>query len=207
MEYLHVRSIETYHPKYKDRQLTWCKTYFSMINSDPEFELLDEIDKWRFICFVMLELQLKKEIPLDSKYLTRKGFDLKKRPISKTLQMLHTLIEVRNETVPYIILEEDKEEESVTPPSSLLIEAIVDDLNVVLGTNYRSDAKATVKLITERSKKHTLEDFKIVHRKKYKAWKDDPKMVQYLRPETLYSDKFEGYLNEKEVKKSGYRII
>ena len=104
MQYLHIKNLEKYHLNYQDRQLTWCKTYFSMINSDPEFEMLEEIDKWRFICFVMLELQIKKEIPLSNDYLTRKGFDLKKRPISKTLQMLHTLIEVRDTNGTHIIL-------------------------------------------------------------------------------------------------------
>ena len=109
MEYIHIKSLEKYHPQYKDRNLIWCKAYFSMLNSDPEFEMLCETDKWRFIALVMLELQLKKEIPLDEPYLTRKGFDLKKRPISLTLQMLHTLIEVRNAGVTQN--REDKEEE------------------------------------------------------------------------------------------------
>jgi len=29
-------------------------------------------------------------------------------------------------------------------------------------------------------------------------WGADKKMAQYLRPQTLYSNKFEGYLNMKE---------
>jgi len=99
MDYVHIKNLEKYHIGYKDRSLIWCKAYFSMLNSDPEFEMLCEIDKWRFLAFIMLELQLKKEIPLDKNYLVRKGFDLKKRPILLTLQMLHTLIEVRNESV------------------------------------------------------------------------------------------------------------
>ena len=97
MSTIHVKNLEKYHPSYKDRNLIWCKTYFSMINSDPDFELLNEIDKWRFICFVMLELQIKKPIPLNEDYLIRKGFNLKKRPIALTLRMLHTLIEVCEE--------------------------------------------------------------------------------------------------------------
>jgi hypothetical protein len=116
MEYLHIKNLEKYHPKYKDRSLIWCKAFFSMLNSDPEFEMLCEIDKWRFIAFVMLELQLKKEIPIDEPYLTRKGFDFKKRPISLTLQMLHTLVEVRNESVTQsrVDKEKNKKESVVT---------------------------------------------------------------------------------------------
>ena len=95
-KYIHVKNLEKYHPKYKDRNLVWCKVYFTMIDGDPEFEMIDEIDKWRFLAFVILELKSKKPIPLDNVYLSRKGFDLKKRPISKTIEVLHEFIEVRN---------------------------------------------------------------------------------------------------------------
>jgi hypothetical protein len=60
----------------------WFKCYFKMVNADPEFEMLCEVDKWRFIAFIMLELQYQKPIPLDNMYLSRKGFDLKKRSMS-----------------------------------------------------------------------------------------------------------------------------
>jgi hypothetical protein len=94
MEYLHVKNLEKYHPGYKDRDLKWFKCYFKMVNADPEFEMLCEIDKWRFIAFIILELQYQKPIPLESAYLTRKGFDLKKRSISLSLQVLHNSVEV-----------------------------------------------------------------------------------------------------------------
>ena len=90
--YVSVINLEKYQPGYKDRTLIWCKTYFTMINGDPEFEMLCEIDKWRLIAFIMLELQIKNPVPLNPDYLRRKGFDLKKRPISLTLQMLHTFV-------------------------------------------------------------------------------------------------------------------
>ncbi len=99
MKYVHIRKLEKYHPGYKDRTLIWCKTYFSMINSDVDFEMLCEIDKWRFICFVMLEIQMQKPVPLDENYLIRKGFSLEHRPISKTLNMLQKFIEVCNTDV------------------------------------------------------------------------------------------------------------
>ena len=40
----------------------------------------------------------------------------------------------------------------------------------------------------------------MVNKKKCEQWIGDPEMAQYLRPETLYSNKFEGYLNQIEVK-------
>jgi len=92
VQYLTVKNLELYHPGYKDRVLHWCKTHFKMLNADPEFEELCEIDKWRFMAFVMLELQIKKPVPLNPEYLKRKGFDLQKRPISLTIQMLHNFV-------------------------------------------------------------------------------------------------------------------
>ena len=44
---------------------------------------------------------------------------------------------------------------------------------------------------------YTVDDFKTVIYKKAKQWKNDARMCQYLRPETLFGSKFEGYLNEK----------
>ena len=47
---------------------------------------------------------------------------------------------------------------------------------------------------------YTVDDFKTVIDKKVKAWKDDPKMSAYLRPETLFRPShFESYLNEIET--------
>ncbi len=94
MQYLHVKNLEHYHPGYKDRTLRWCKAYFSMINSDAEFMLLDEVDKWRFVSFIMLELQLKKPVPLQEKFLVMKGFNFKKRRINQTLDVLSSFIEI-----------------------------------------------------------------------------------------------------------------
>ncbi len=94
MQYIHVKNLEKHHPGYTERTLIWCRTYFTMLNSDPEFEMIPEIDKWRFVSFIMLELQLKKPIPINENYLIRKGFDLKARPIAMTLKVLHTFIDI-----------------------------------------------------------------------------------------------------------------
>jgi hypothetical protein len=93
MEAIHVKNLGQHNPGYKDRNLIWCKIYFAMINSDPVFEMLHEVDKWRYIALIMLELQLKQPVPLSEIYLTRKGFDFSERPMSLTLKMLHNLIE------------------------------------------------------------------------------------------------------------------
>lgn len=165
MDYLHIKNIEKYHPKYKDRQLTWCKTYFSMINADPEFELLDEIDKWRFVCFVMLELQLKKEVPLDDQYLSRKGFNLKIRPISKTIQMLHTLVEIRTKTVTHIILDKEIEGEGVTgkpvPPKDPLVDDFFAYYLLKTKTKFRLTPDKKALILSRLQTGYTIDQLKL----------------------------------------------
>ena len=100
MQYVHVRSLEKYHIGYKDRKLIWAKIYFNMVQGDPDCEMItNEIDWGRLIKFILLELQARKPLPLDEKYLIRKGFDLKARKIELTLQALSTFIELKTETV------------------------------------------------------------------------------------------------------------
>jgi len=92
MEYIHIKNLEKYNPGYTDRNLIWCKIYFSMLNSSYDFDMIDDIDKWRLIALIMLELQMKKPIPWDEKWLQSK-ISTNKRPISLTLKMLHNFIE------------------------------------------------------------------------------------------------------------------
>lgn len=80
------------------------------------------------------------------------------------------------------------------------IQTIIDYLNSVCGTNYKSTTKSTIGIIKARLKEgFTIEDFKAVIHKKYNDWCNDPKMVAYLRPQTLFGNNFEGYLNQRET--------
>lgn len=91
----------------------------------------------------------------------------------------------------------DKSPESSRHNYSNYIKEIVDYLNYICGTNYKSTTKATTESIKARLKEgFTVDDFKTVIDKKFNEWGNDPKMVQYLRPQTLFGSKFEGYLNQ-----------
>ena len=82
---------------------------------------------------------------------------------------------------------------------SLTVKDIIDDLNLVLSTAYKPDVKTTKEFITARlNEGFTVDDFRTVHRKMLKCWGADEKMYKYLRPITLYSPKFESYLNMRE---------
>ena len=72
-------------------------------------------------------------------------------------------------------------------------------LNQKAGTSYKPTSKATQRHINARlAEGYTVEDFITVIDKKCAEWLHDPKMRAYLRPETLFGPKFEGYLNAPE---------
>jgi len=74
---------------------------------------------------------------------------------------------------------------------------IVSHLNSMAGTNYRASSKKTRELIRARiNEGYTLQDFQLVIDKKVREWINDNKMKGYIRPETLFGTKFEGYLNQ-----------
>ena len=77
---------------------------------------------------------------------------------------------------------------------------VIDYLNLKTGSNYKHTTKATLKYINARYKEgFSLDDFKRVIDTKTKQWINDPKFKKFLRPETLFSTHFEGYLNEQET--------
>lgn len=81
-----------------------------------------------------------------------------------------------------------REEDIYTP--------VVGYLNKKCNTNFKPSSDKTRKLINSRLKEgFTIDDFKKVVDNQCSKWLTDPKMNQYLRPETLFGTKFEGYLN------------
>ena len=73
---------------------------------------------------------------------------------------------------------------------------IVDYLNQKTGKNFKVNSNKTKSLIKARlNEGFTKEDFVKVIDIKTNEWLKT-KMEQYLRPETLFSNKFEGYLNQ-----------
>lgn len=78
------------------------------------------------------------------------------------------------------------------------IAEIVSYLNEKLETRYSPKTRKTIDCITARIREghYTVDDFKTVIDKKYAEWHGNPKMEKFLRPETLFGNKFEGYLNQ-----------
>ena len=83
----------------------------------------------------------------------------------------------------------DKEKEYIS---------IVSYLNDKAGTGFKATTAKTKSAINARlAEGFTLEDFKTVIDKKCAEWIGTD-MQKYLRPETLFGTKFEGYLNAKQ---------
>ena len=77
-------------------------------------------------------------------------------------------------------------------------------LNERCGTSFRATSEATKRLIRARwSEGFRTEDFRKVIDSKASEWGSDQKMRQYLRPQTLFGTKFEGYLNQGNTVRGG----
>lgn len=78
---------------------------------------------------------------------------------------------------------------------------ILDYLNEKTGSNYRATTKKTIDVIKARlNENFTYDDFIKVIDIKVAEWKGT-EYEKYLRPETLFGNKFEGYLNQKTAQK------
>lgn len=81
--------------------------------------------------------------------------------------------------------------------------SVVCYLNEKADTKYKATSKKTQQLIKARENEgFILEDFKKVIDNKVAEWLGTD-MEKYLRPETLFSPKFESYLNQKGDKSNG----
>ncbi|GMX40800.1 conserved phage C-terminal domain-containing protein [Staphylococcus epidermidis] len=93
---------------------------------------------------------------------------------------------------------------NILSPSSTVYpyKDVIDYLNQQTGKNYKSTTKKNQTVIRARTDEgFSLDDFKRVIDNKVAEWKGT-NMEKYLRPETLFGTKFEGYLNQ-ELQPSG----
>ena len=86
-------------------------------------------------------------------------------------------------------------------PDNIPYKEIIDYLNSKTGKNYRDNVQKNRSLIKARwSEGYRLDDFKKVIDNMVKDW-SGTKYAKYLRPETLFGTKFDGYLNQGNVVK------
>ena len=82
------------------------------------------------------------------------------------------------------------------------VSEVINHLNLTTGTTcFLSTYPPTVKMVTSILEAgYTVEDMKKVIDNKWKSWRGT-KFQQYMRPSTLFGDKFENYLNEQRNSK------
>ncbi len=78
-----------------------------------------------------------------------------------------------------------------------LVGEVIEYLNMKAGTRYRESTEEHALLIVGRAQQgYTLEDFKRVIDRQVFYWLNDPDMVQYLTPDTLFNKtKFQKYVH------------
>lgn len=90
------------------------------------------------------------------------------------------------------------EEKEISMEEKIPYKEIVDYLNLKAYKHYQYKTNKTLACIKARfNEGFNKDDFFYVIDVKVAEWLNDPKMDKFLRPETLFGNKFEGYLNSK----------
>lgn len=157
--------------------------------------------------------RLDKEIDIRSNYVDSRVVNGSKggrprKPDTEEEPTNNHMLNHKDNHVPNLREDEDEDEddnEIIDKKENIPFKLIVDYLNLKLGTSYKATTEKTKDCIRARyHEKFTLENFYTVIDTKTEEWKDDEKMQKFLRPETLFGNKFEGYLNQKATtKKAG----
>lgn len=83
--------------------------------------------------------------------------------------------------------------DAVSDDPASLSSSLISYLNEKAGTNYKATAAVETRIGALIDAGYTGTDMKLVVDKKVAEWKDSEKMRGYLRPRTLFGDKFEEY--------------
>lgn len=95
-----------------------------------------------------------------------------------------------------LISENKKSKKEYRQETMELAEKVLDYLNAKANTSYTSKSKATMEVISARQRDgYTITDFKTVIDNKVVEWLGTEQQ-SYLRPITLFGNKFENYLNQ-----------
>ena len=131
--------------------------------------------------------------------ITNKGYCILQNCKLQNTKSLDELKDINNS--------KDISNEDINNNSPIPYKEVVEYLNEKTNKNFRYQSTATQRLIKARfNEGFTLEDFKKVIDTKCADWLNDEKMVEYLRPETLFSNKFEGYLNSAKQKPTSKKL-
>jgi uncharacterized phage protein (TIGR02220 family) len=113
------------------------------------------------------------------------------------LEKINTVLTPSNESLNTSVTVTDTVSDTVSDTDIEKMKEIINYLNEVTGSRYKANTDKTKRTIHARlAEGFTVDDFKAVIDKKNQDWKGT-EWEKYLRPETLFGTKFEGYLNQK----------
>jgi uncharacterized phage protein (TIGR02220 family) len=113
-------------------------------------------------------------------------------PTSNILEVFQTSVGQDCPTVPGSAEEPEQEQQK---PDPIPYSKIISHLNTACGCQYKASSRSTKDKIKARwNEGFRLQDFVAVIDFKFAEWAGDDKMCRFLRPETLFGTKFEGYL-------------
>jgi uncharacterized phage protein (TIGR02220 family) len=200
MEYLKVKNWEEFQ-HYKDRNPPWIKLHRGLLDN-YEFCSLEDAQKAHLVMIWIHASQNDGLVPNDVKFLERK-LSVSKLNLRMFVELgflvvvqvaSNALADGKQDAPRSVRLEEKRREEEIYAPSA---REVIDYLNEKAGKAYEH-VPANLKFIIARLKDGaTVERCKAVVDARADAWLGDPKMAQYLRPETLFNaTKFAGYSGE-----------
>jgi predicted phage replisome organizer/uncharacterized phage protein (TIGR02220 family) len=159
------------------------REYRNKVNDEKGVQMLQQTYNK---CTPEIEIELEKELEL------KKDLDIKKESCIQNVNKMDTQIRLDKNRLDKVRLDKKKH----SPEA----EEILSYLNLKSGSNYRL-IDTNLKLIDSILKKgYTKDDCMTVINKKVQEWSGTD-MQQYLRPLTLFSSKFDAYLNQPMTRK------
>jgi uncharacterized phage protein (TIGR02220 family) len=181
-------SLESFEELTDEEAGRLAKHLFRYVNDlDPEAP--DKITK---MCFIPIKQSLKRDLVKYEERAERARLNGAKGGRPKTQKTQSVISEPKKP---------DSDNVSVSVNDS--VNVIVSYLNSRVGSSFKASTDKTKRMINARLKEgFTVEDFKQVIETKAEEWENDPKFCKFLRPETLFSNKFESYLNQQQAGQS-----
>uniref|UniRef100_A0A6M3LRJ7 Putative replication protein n=1 Tax=viral metagenome TaxID=1070528 RepID=A0A6M3LRJ7_9ZZZZ len=211
MEYLKVKNWEKYQ-HYTHRNPPWIKLH-NQILDDYEYCCLQDDSKLLLISLFLLASKTDNKIPSDPEWIRSKAMikgsvDLSELIKSNFIEQLSNGLQGDSIMIASCKQNGGTEKSRVDKNRNIVGNdngyskenaiRIISYLNKKTGKNFKETTDKTLRLIKARfNENFKLEDFKLVIDNQTAKWKSDPKMVDYLRPETLFGTKFESYLQTK----------
>ena len=115
------------------------------------------------------------------------------RSIKVELEMLEMGLWIKSTENGYVLREKSRR---LFEPESDDVSEVIEYLNKVAGKKFSTSSPANRKFVKARLLSYTKDDLKRVVDTMVSRWGKDPKMRDYLRPETLFNEtKFQTYYN------------